>query len=86
MTATGRTYNQLHLPRKYDKAKRRFSVYWTWSYPGESNRDVRELDNRFSTMTEVRRAAWPAYETESYSDRCSCKASKGRSSSSTFPC
>ncbi|HEY1867906.1 MAG TPA: hypothetical protein VGG70_06380 [Candidatus Cybelea sp.] len=69
MTATGRTYNQLHLPRKYDKAKRRFSVYWSWSYPWESNRDVRELDNRFSTMTEVRRVAWPAYETEAYSDK-----------------
>lgn len=69
MTATGRTYNQLHLPRKYDKGKRRFSVYWTWSYPGESNRNIRELDNRFSTMTEVRRVAWPAYETEAYSDK-----------------
>lgn len=69
MTATGRTYNQLHLPRTYDKGKRRFSVYWTWSYPGESNRNVRDLDNRFSTMTEVRRVAWPAYETEAYSDK-----------------
>jgi hypothetical protein len=48
---------------------RRFSVYWTWSYPWESNRDVTELDNRFSTMTEVRRVAWPAYETEAYSDK-----------------
>jgi hypothetical protein len=66
---TGRTYNQLHIPRKYDKRKRRFSVYWTWSYPWESNRDVTELDNRFSTMTEVRRVAWPAYETEAYSDK-----------------
>lgn len=67
MSTTGRTYNQLHLPRKYSKTNRRFSVYWTWSYPWESNRDVRELDNRFSTMTEVRRVAWPAYETEAYS-------------------
>jgi hypothetical protein len=69
MSATGRTYNQLHVPRKYSKGNRRFSVYWTWSYPWESNRDVTELDNRFSTMTEVRRVAWPAYETEAYSDR-----------------
>jgi hypothetical protein len=69
MTPTGRTYNQLHIPRKYDKGKRRFSVYWSWSYPWESNRDVRELDNRFSTMTEVRRVGWPAYETEAYSDK-----------------
>ena len=69
MSTTGRTYNQLHVPRKYAKGNRRFSVYWTWSYPWESNRDVRELDNRFSTMTEVRRVAWPAYETEAYSDK-----------------
>ena len=66
---TGRTYNQLHVPRKYEAGKRRFSVYWTWSYPWESNADVTELDNRFSTMTEVRRVAWPAYETEAYSHR-----------------
>src|SRR5437867_2280669 len=60
---SGRTYNQLHAPRKYRPGKRRFSVYWTWSYPWEANRDVAEMDNRFSTMTEVRRVAWPAYET-----------------------
>ena len=65
---TGRTYNQLHVPRKYASGKRRFSVYWTWSYPFEANRDVRVLDNRFSTMTEVRRVAWPSYETAEYSD------------------
>src|SRR5213075_800576 len=57
-----RTYNQIHLPRKYT-GKRRVSIYWTWSYPWESQRDVAELDNRFSTMTEVRRVAWPNYET-----------------------
>src|SRR5438874_6457146 len=56
-----RTYNQYHMPRKYT-GKRRISIYWTWSYPWESNRDVTALDNRFSTMTEVRRVAWPAYE------------------------
>ena len=39
------------------------SIYWTWSYPFEANRDLTELDNRFSSMTEVRRVAWPAYET-----------------------
>ena len=47
--------------------KRRFSVYWTWSYPFEANRDITQLDNRFSTMTEVRRVAWPAYETDEFS-------------------
>src|SRR6185312_2510536 len=66
---TGRTYNQLHVPRKYTPGRRRFSVYWTWSYPWEVNRDVTELDNRFSTMTEVRRVAWPDYETLDYSEK-----------------
>lgn len=66
-SVTGRTYNQMHVPRKYERGKRRFSVYWTWSYPWESNRDVTALDNRFSTITEVRRVAWPAYETTEYS-------------------
>src|SRR6201987_124623 len=64
-----RTYNQIQLPRKYSSGKRRFSIYWTWSYPWEANRDVTEMDNRFSTITEVRRVAWPAYETPEYSDR-----------------
>lgn len=66
-SVTARTYNQLHIPRKQQTGKRRFSVYWSWSYPWEANRDVGVLDNRFSTMTEVRRVAWPAYETEQYS-------------------
>jgi hypothetical protein len=66
---TGRTYNQLHVPRKYIRGKRRFSVYWTWSYPWEANRDVAELDNRFSTMTEVRRVGWPDYESIEYSEK-----------------
>jgi len=57
-----RTYNQNHVPRKYNSGKRRISIYWTWSYPWESNRDITKMDNRFSTMTEVRRVAWPAYE------------------------
>src|SRR5215472_1803984 len=64
-----RTYNQAHMPRKYTRGQRRFSVYWTWSYPWEANRDVSEMDNRFSTMTEVRRVAWPKYETPEYSDK-----------------
>ena len=59
---TGRTYNQNHVPRPYTPGKRRFSIYWTWSYPWEANRDPTELDNRFSTMTEVRRVAWPSFE------------------------
>src|SRR5258706_14273071 len=66
---SGRTYNQLHVPRKYVPGKRRFSVYWTWSYPWEANRDVTEMDNRFSTMTEVRRVGWPNYESIEYSEK-----------------
>lgn len=58
-----RTYNQDHISRKYIADKRRVSIYWTWSYPWESNRDLTVMDNRFSTMTEVRRVLWPAYET-----------------------
>src|SRR5438552_5382581 len=79
-----RTYNQIHLPRKYT-GKRRVSIYWTWSYPWESNRDVAELDNRFSTMTEVRRVAWPQYETSSGVQPNSSKESPARSSYSMFP-
>src|SRR6266480_8090837 len=63
MKSAPRTYNQTHIPRKYAPGKRRFSIYWTWSYPYEANRDLTEMDNRFSTMTEVRRVAWPNYET-----------------------
>src|SRR5262249_27552053 len=57
-----RIYNQDHISRKYVPGKRRISIYWTWSYPWEANRDPSHMDNRFSTMTEVRRVAWPAYE------------------------
>src|SRR5213080_4603734 len=64
-----RTYNQTQVPRKYTPGKRRFSIYWTWSDPWEANRDVTELDNRFSTMTEVRRISWPQYESSEYSEK-----------------
>ncbi|AKU93221.1 hypothetical protein AKJ08_3608 [Vulgatibacter incomptus] len=43
-------------------------MYIAWSYPGEANRDPRGLDNRFSTMTEVRRALWPNYEKPQWAD------------------
>ena len=62
MTERPRTYNQTHAPRKYTPGRRRLSMYVAWSYPAEANRDVAVMDNRFSTLTEVRRAAWPAYE------------------------
>lgn len=64
-----RTYNQNHVLRKYSAGRRRISIYWTWSYPWESNRDTTELDNRFSTMTEVRRVAWPAYEGTEWNEK-----------------
>lgn len=35
----------------------------------ETNRDVAELDNRFPTMTEMRRAGWPRYEQPEWSER-----------------
>jgi len=63
---SARTYNQTHVPRNYVRGQRRFSVYITWSYPSEANRDLTELDNRFSTMTEVRRVAWPNFESPEY--------------------
>ena len=59
---TGRTYNQNQVSRPYTPGRRRFSIYWTWSYPWEANRDPADLDNRFSTMTEVRRVGWPSFE------------------------
>lgn len=68
-TSNLRTYNQVHVPRPPIPGQRRFSVYWAWSYPFESNRDVTELDNRYSTMTEVRRVEWPEYESTEFSPR-----------------
>ena len=64
---TARAYNQNHAARKYAAGRRLVSVYICWSYPGEANRNPAELDNRFSLMTEVRRALWPEYETEQWS-------------------
>lgn len=63
-----RTYNQDHAPRRYAKGRRRVSVYTSWTYPGEANRDPTEMDNRFSTMTEVRRVLWPTYESPQWAD------------------
>ena len=65
--ASARTYNQDHIPRKYTPGKRRMSIYWTWSYPWEAQRDPAAMENRFSTMTEVRNVLWPAYETPEWS-------------------
>jgi hypothetical protein len=65
---TARTYNQNHVLRKYTSGQRRVSMYVAWSYPAEAGRNPNELDNRFSTMTEVRRVAWPDYEAPEWSN------------------
>lgn len=65
MRPPARTYNQNHVARAHD-GKRRISIYWTWSYPWEAQRDPAAMENRFSTMTEVRNVLWPAYETPEY--------------------
>jgi len=64
---SARTYNQNHITRKYTSGKRRLSIYWTWSYPWEAQRDPAAMENRFSTMTEVRTVLWPNYETPEWS-------------------
>ena len=64
---TARTYNQNHVSRRYTPGKRRLSIYWSWSYPWESQRDPAAMENRFSTMTEVRNVLWPSYETPEWS-------------------
>jgi len=63
-----RTYNQIHQARKHTQGRRRVSIYVCWSFPGEANRDTSELDNRFSTMTEVRRVEWPFWEGPEWAD------------------
>jgi len=40
MTNPARTYNQLHIRRPYTPGRRRISMYVSWSYPAESNRDI----------------------------------------------
>ena len=68
MTSPARTYNQSHVARDAD-GRRRISIYWTWSYPWEVQRDPALTENRFSTITEVRNVLWPAYETDQYGAR-----------------
>jgi hypothetical protein len=62
-----RTYNQVHIARKHTPGKRRMSIYWSWSYPWEAQRGRAAMENRFSTMTEVRNVIWPAYEKPEWS-------------------
>jgi len=44
-SASARTYNQNHVHRKYTPGKRRISIYWTWSYPWEAQRDPAAMEN-----------------------------------------
>lgn len=60
-----RTYNQQHVARPRN-GRRRISIYWTWSYPWEAQRDPASMSNRFSTLTEVRNVVYPAYETAEF--------------------
>ena len=73
-----RTYNQEHVARQYTPGKRRLSIYWTWSYPFEAQRDPAAMENRFSTMTEVRTVLWPAYVGAVPSLRAQLPAARGR--------
>ena len=66
--AAARTYNQAHIARAPVPGKRRISIYWTWSYPWEVQRSPTEMENRFSTMTEVRNVLWPLYEKPEYQE------------------
>lgn len=60
-----RTYNQEHMARLRN-GSRRVSIYWTWSYPWEAQRDPAAMSNRFSTLTEVRNVVYPTYETPEF--------------------
>ncbi len=48
--------------RQRDGSRNRVSMYVSWSYPAEANRELYELNNRYSAMWEVRRVAYPRYE------------------------
>ncbi|MGQ0634122.1 MAG: hypothetical protein ACT4QC_05915 [Planctomycetaceae bacterium] len=64
-----RTYSQTHVPRPYTPGKRRFTIYWSWSYPAEANRPLTDLDNRFNSVSELRRYWWPGLEREEFGEK-----------------
>jgi len=43
-------------------AGRRFQLYFSWSRPREIGAELGNLENRFPTLFELRRAIWPFYE------------------------
>ena len=66
--ARARTYNQEHSSRKYTPGQRRLSIYWTWSYPWESKRDVTQHgQSLFDHDRSAHGWLWPDYETPEYS-------------------
>jgi hypothetical protein len=48
--------------RKYASGKRRVTLYISWNYPAEAGANVADFDNRFVTVSEARRQAWPKFE------------------------
>jgi len=58
-SAPARTYNQNHVARKHTPGKRRLSIYWSWSYPFEAQRDPadRHLDDRADVVRRLAQAA-----------------------------
>ena len=42
MSEPARTYNQNHVPRPYASGRPRVSIYMSWSYPAEANRNPAE--------------------------------------------
>ena len=82
-----RTYNQSHVPRQVrERASGASSIYWTWSYPWEAQRDPAAMENRFSTMTEVRNVALARLRDAGVQrGAASCRASPVRWSCSTAP-
>ena len=63
-----RTYNQNHVPRKYAPGKTKGFHLLDLELSVGSQPGPTEIDNRFSTMTEVRRVAWPEYEGTEWDD------------------
>jgi hypothetical protein len=49
-------------PRKLEGIHRRVSLYVSWNLSAEAGRELCELNNRYSSMLEVRRVAYPKYE------------------------
>lgn len=43
-------------------ASRRVCLYFSWNRPKEISVELGDLDNRYPTLFEFRRAIWPMYE------------------------